>query len=176
MTWLGIPVWKLVTIIGMCCLLIQLPLTSYTNHQLSSEGPIFSDYGDFYGDFLNETASVWFHVTVTDPDGVDLVIGSTKESSGVLWHNVTLVVSESDQYRYYGYYSVILPTPGSTTFEVKYYAVDSLGNWNVSDTVFHYLNIIGITSPDLIPVFWGTAISVTIVVLIILVFKIKLEK
>ena len=167
--------WKLLTIVGLCCLLSNLPTISYTNQVLSSENLIFSDYSDFYADFLNENASVWFHVTVTDSDGVDLVIGSTRETTEDLWHNVTLIASESQPNRYYGYYPVILPSPGSIIFEVKYFAADSLNNWNVSDTVFYYLNNIGMSSPDLDLSLLVTisAISVAAVVLIVILFRIK---
>ena len=166
--------WKLLTIIGLCCLLSNLPPISCTTPEMSSEGPIFSDFSDFYADFVNENASIWFHVTVTDSDGVDLVIGSTRESSEHLWHNVTMTASESVPNRYYGYYHVVLPSPGSITFEVKYYAADTLGNWNVSDSVFQYLSNLGMSSPDLIPLLATvTTISMTAVVLIVIIFRIK---
>ncbi|MGY5881026.1 MAG: hypothetical protein RTV31_12290 [Candidatus Thorarchaeota archaeon] len=170
--------WKLLAIIGLCCLLSYLPAIAGSNQLSASEGPTFSDYSDFYADFLNESASVWFHVTVTDSDGVDLVIGSTKEVSEHLWHNVTLIASESDPNRYYGHYPVILPSPGSLVFEVKYFAADSLDNWNVSDTVHHNLNNIGMSSPELDSVLVVTvsAIAVTAVVLIIGLFRIKSKK
>ena len=162
-------------IIGLCCLLSHLPIMACSYQISSSEGPTFSDYGDFYADFVNESASVWFHVTVTDSDGVDLVIGSTKEVSEHLWHNVTLTASESNPNRYYGYYPVILPSPGSLVFEVKYFAVDSLDNWNVSDTVHHYLNNIGMSSPDFdLPLFVTiSAMCVAAVVLIVIFFRNK---
>jgi len=172
---LRIKFWKLLTIIGLCCLLSNLPPISCTTLEMSSEGPSFSDFSDFYADFVNENASVWFHVTVTDSDGVDLVIGSTRESSEHLWHNVTMTASESVPNRYYGYYHVVLPIPGgSITFEVKYYAADTLGNWNVSDSVFQYLTNLGMSSPDLIPLLATvTTISMTAVVLIVIIFRIK---
>ena len=165
-------------IIVLCYILSHLPIMVCSNQVSSSEGPTFSDYGDFYADFLNESASVWFHVTVNDSDGVDLVIGSTKEVSELLWHNVTLIASESDPNRYYGYYPVILPSPGSLVFEVKYFAADSLDNWNVSDTVHHSLNNIGMSSPELDPISEVTvsAIAVTAVVLIIVLFRNKSKK
>ncbi len=72
--WLRIIFWNLLTIIGLCCLLSHLPPISYTNHEMSSEGPSFSDFSDFYADFLNENASVWFHVTVTDSDCVGFLV------------------------------------------------------------------------------------------------------
>jgi len=114
-------------------------------------------------------------VTVNDSDGVDLVIGSTKEVSEHLWHNVTLIASESDPNRYYGYYPVIVPSPGLLVFEVKYFAADSLDNWNVSDTVHHNLNNIGMSSPDLdLPLLVTiSAICVAAVVLIVIFFRIK---
>ena len=162
-------------IIGLCCLLSHLSIISCTSQAQSSEGPIFSDISDFYADFLNESASVWFHVTVTDSDGIDLVIGSTRETSEHLWHNVTLTASESDPNRYYGYYPVILPSPGSIIFEVKFFAADSLNNWNVSDSVFYHLNNIGMSSPDLDLSLLVTisAICVAAVVLIVIFFRIK---
>ena len=168
--------WKLLTIIGLCCLLSHLPIISCTNYEMSSEGPIFSDFSDFFADFVNENASVWFHVTVTDSDGVDLVIGSTRESSEHLWHNVTMTASESDPNRYYGYYHVVLPSPGSVTFEVKYYAADSLGNWNVSDSVFHDLNNLGLSSPDLVPVLLVTATTISVIAVVSIVIFIRFKK
>lgn len=140
--------WRSVIIIGVWLLLSQPSMTVCAVQATSSDGPVFSDYDDFYADFVNESGCVWFHVTVIDPDGIAQVIGSTKNSSEALWHNITLTVSESQIDRYYGYYPVTLPLAGSVIYEVKYYAVDLLGYWNASENTLHHLNNLGMTTSD----------------------------
>jgi hypothetical protein len=135
-----------VIMIGLWLLLCQLPVNFSVTQASSDNGPTFSEYADFYADFVNESGCVWFHVTVTDADGVAQVIGSTRRTSEQLWHNLSLTVSESNADRYYGNYSVTLPQAGSVIYEVKYYAVDTLGNWNVSESTLHHLNNLGLNS------------------------------
>jgi hypothetical protein len=154
--WLRVRVWRCAIIIGLWLLVSQPSMTICVVQSTSSNGPVFSDYGDFYADFTNESGCVWFHVTVTDSDGVAQVIGSTRNSSEELWHNLTLAISETYIDRYYGYYSVVLPHSGSVIYEVKYYAADTLGNWNVSEVTLHYLNNLGITASQP-PLLWTIA-------------------
>lgn len=114
---------------------------------LSQEAPMFSDYGDFYGDFLGTSGWVNLRVTVIDVDGVNVVLGSIRNISDSIWHNVTLEELAKIPNRYSGNFSVVLPEVGMTyTFEVKYYANDSLNNWNISDSTYNYLTNIGLES------------------------------
>jgi len=113
----------------------------------SDNGPTFSVYGDFYGDFVGSSGAVVLGVTVMDEDGVDTVIGSISNVTEAVWHNVTLVESSTVPDDYYGSYHVDLPGAGHTyVSHVKYYANDTLGNWNTSNVTHQYL-----TNQDL----WG---------------------
>jgi hypothetical protein len=106
----------------------------------SEDGPTFSDYGDFYVDFIGSSGSVWLAVTVRDEDGVHTVIGSVSNIFELEWHNVTMVESSTIQNRYYGQNNVSLPEGDHTyEFHVKYYASDTLGNWNASNVTHYYL-------------------------------------
>jgi len=108
----------------------------------SSDGPTFSYYGDFYVDWVTSpVVSVFLEVTVKDADGVQTVIGSISNISGLEWHNVTMSASGTIQDRYYGGYNVSVPEDGHTyEFHVKYYASDTLGNWNTSNTTHYYIS------------------------------------
>jgi hypothetical protein len=108
----------------------------------SGEGPTFSDYGDFYVDWVTSpVVSVFLGVTVKDADGVQTVIGSISNISELEWHNVTMSVSGTIEDRYYGGYNVSVPEDGHTyEFHVKYYASDTLGNWNTSNTTHYYIS------------------------------------
>jgi len=106
----------------------------------SDNGPTFSEYGDFYVDYLGDSGGVDLRVTVTDEDGVDTVIGSLSNVTEAVWLNVTLVESSTLPGRYSGSYGVDLPEAGHTyVYHVKYYANDTLGNWNTSNVTHQYL-------------------------------------
>jgi hypothetical protein len=111
----------------------------------SGDGPTFSDYGGFYIDYTGSSGSVWLAATVKDADGVQTVIGGVSNISGLEWHNVTMSASGAIQDRYYGNYDVSLPEDGHTyEFLVKYYAEDTLGNWNTTNITHEYLTNLGL--------------------------------
>jgi hypothetical protein len=144
---------------------------------LSQEGPIFSDYGDYYGDFLGASGWVNLRVTVNDINGVDVVLGSVRNISDSIWNNVTLEELIGIPNRYSGNFSVVLPEVGMTyTFEVKYYANDSLGNWNVSESKYNYLTNIGLETYQN-PLIENLPLIVSIVgITVILIILIRFRK
>jgi hypothetical protein len=77
---------------------------------------------------------------VRDPDGIDTVIGSYKNRSESIWKNVTMEVYGDIGNNTFLYSA----KPLNFTLDnehrlevwyVKYYANDTLGNWNVSELV-----------------------------------------
>ncbi len=81
--------------------------------------------------------SVDTHVTVTDSDGVDMVIGSHRCRNRTQWTNISLarIESESSVYAFSFTETVDLKCSdgGLIIFEMVFYANDSLGNWAKSD-------------------------------------------
>lgn len=110
-------------------------------HTSDSEGPTFDpswmpDFVDLVPDYRPANLTLELVVGVEDPDGVDSVIGSYRNSSRPEWTNVTM--SEDLTRSSSGVYTVAAlryTTPwGSflTVWQVIFYANDSLGNWNIS--------------------------------------------
>lgn len=107
------------------------------------QGPEFRNLGNFYADFLgNDTnevlARLHLIVSVHDADGIDTVIGSYKDINGTTWSNVTLPLTKiyDDGWRSYsgrGENVTLTSEMRLKIWNVKYYANDSLGNWNVTD-------------------------------------------
>ncbi len=79
-------------------------------------------------------------VEVTDPDGVDTVIGSYRLDSETVWHNTTLsytpTANHSDLYSAFVMNYTLGPGHWGVKWYFKFYANDSLGNWNSSGVWF----------------------------------------
>lgn len=137
----------------------------------SGDGPTFSDYGDFYVDYTGSSGGVSLSVTVKDADGVQTVIGGVSNISGLEWHNVTMSASGDIQDHYNGYYGVNLPEDGHTyEFLVKYYAEDTLANWNMSNLTHQYLTNMGLwRSPGTMFTVVGILAGTFAVVLVLIV-------
>lgn len=140
-------------------LLILLPLTTVITlfdeinfefpckrvHFLADfEGPTFTFEMPNFADLVPSTGSVNLSldlaVTVTDPDGVDTVIGSYSNRSESIWKNVTLhqdwTSDTSDYYKGHACDFTIDEKHNGVIWDIKFYANDTLGNWNVSETTF----------------------------------------
>jgi hypothetical protein len=118
--------------------------TDYPFTLSDTTGPEFLDVGNRSGDYFPSTdpvnATLDLLVLVRDPDGIDTVIGSYKNRSESIWKNVTMEV-----YGDLGNNTVLYSAkPLNFTLDkehrlevwyVKYYANDTLGNWNVSELV-----------------------------------------
>jgi len=139
----------------------------------SSDGPVFSEYGDFYADFVGSSGSVFLAVTVNDGDGVQTVIGSVSNVSELEWHNVTMSESGSVRHRYYGGYNVPLPEDGHTyESHAKYFANDTLGNWNKSNLTRQYLTNMGLwrapsTMLTVLGILAGTSVVVAVLIVVL---------
>ncbi|MFW9849246.1 MAG: hypothetical protein ACFFF4_08895 [Candidatus Thorarchaeota archaeon] len=136
-------IWGLVTLL--------LVSSSWNPHTIGDkeyilsddQGPEFDGIGDFFADLLpNDThqgrAQLNLFVSVYDTDGIDTVIGSYKDINGTVWSNVTLSLygAHDDGWMFYsgrGENVTLGPEMRIKIWNVKYYANDSLGNWNVSD-------------------------------------------
>lgn len=81
--------------------------------------------------------SVDSYVTVTDSDGVDMVIGSHRCRNRTQWTNISLVRIESESSVYAFSYTETVDLKLSDgyliIFDMVFYANDSLGNWAKSD-------------------------------------------
>jgi hypothetical protein len=101
----------------------------------SPNGNLFVDLVPNYPDY-----PLVLTVQVTDPDGVDTVIGCYRLDSETTWHNITLThTPRADFPDVYSAY-VMTYTFGGTDWSViwyfKFYANDSLGNWATSEVYF----------------------------------------
>ena len=106
-----------------------------------SQGPSFNlssmpGFMDLVPDTEPVNLTLRLTVGVTDPDGVDSVIGSYRNSSQIEWTNVTM--SEDLSYNQSGIYiaealNYTTPAGGfNIVWQYVFYANDSLGNWNQS--------------------------------------------
>jgi hypothetical protein len=109
-----------------------------------SEGPTFTFEMPNFADLIPGTEpvnlSLNLAVTVTDPDGVDTVIGSYSNRSDPIWRNVTLhqdLISGTSGY-YIGHACnfTLDDEHSGVIWDIKFYANDTLGHWNVSETTF----------------------------------------
>jgi len=107
------------------------------------EGPVFQFVMPENADLVPSTGAVNLSldlaVRVSDSDGVDTVIGGYKNRSESIWRNVTLH-HDPDAYwpdQYLGHATnFTLDERGGVIWDIRFYANDSLGNWNVSDITF----------------------------------------
>jgi hypothetical protein len=107
------------------------------------EGPTFQFSMPEFADLVPGTGAVNLSlnldVRVSDPDGVDTVIGGYKNRSESIWRNVTLH-HDPDAYwpdQYSGHaINYTLDERGWVIWDIRFYANDSLGNWNASDITF----------------------------------------
>ena len=109
-----------------------------------SEGPTFTFTMPNFADLIPSkepiSLSLELAVRVTDPDGVDTVIGSYSNRSESLWQNITLhqdwASGKSDYYKGHACDFTLDETHNGVIWDIKFYANDTLGNWNVSETTF----------------------------------------
>ncbi len=82
--------------------------------------------------------SLELRVNATDPDGVEVVIGSYNNRSESTWTNVTLILDPefNDPNVYLGVVNYTLGGPGGVYWNIRFFASDTLGNWNVSEDTF----------------------------------------
>jgi len=107
------------------------------------EGPAFQFSMPEFADLVPGTEAVNLSlnldVRVNDPDGVDTVIGGYKNRSESTWRNVTLH-HDPDAYwpdLYLGHATnYTLDEHGGVIWDIRFYANDSLDNWNASDITF----------------------------------------
>ncbi len=141
----------------ICVLVISLLIPAMTNRACIDaihlqekaflpcdlEGPAFQFAMPEFADLVPGTGvvnlSLNLAVSVSDPDGVDTVIGSYKNRSKSTWRNVTLR-NDPDAY-YHDLYighaiNYTLDVHGGVIWDIRFYANDSLGNWNASDITF----------------------------------------
>ena len=116
-----------------------------TYHLLAnSEGPTFTFMMPNFADLIPGTepvdVSLDLTVKVTDPDGVDTVIGSYSNRSESIWKNVTLhkdlISGISNSYKGHACDYTLNKEHYGVIWDIKFYANDTLGNWNVSETTF----------------------------------------
>jgi len=141
----------------ICVLAISLLATTMTNRACINtihlqekafllgdlEGPVFQFEMPEFADLVPGTGAVNLSlnlaVSVSDPDGVDTVIGGYKNRSESTWRNVTLH-HDPDAYwpdLYLGHATnYTLDEHGWVIWDIRFYANDSLGNWNASDITF----------------------------------------
>ncbi len=141
---------KLKIIITMMLLLLLLTLNSEQVKSKSiyvepftvsdDSGPVFDltrlpDFVDLIPGSEPVIFSLELRVGVSDPDHVDTVIGSYSNNSEN-WVNITLNYDESTSYPDdYAAHALNCTIPGGysvTSWNMRFFANDSLGNWNVS--------------------------------------------
>ena len=123
-----------------------------TPFTLSDEkGPEFRDVTDVFIDAIPESDINHFtlelYVLVFDVDGISTVIGSYREQNETEWNNSTLTLNhvfETDWQSYIGNatdFTLSREYP-TRVWEVRYYACDSMGNWNSTDIVQYSYNLL----------------------------------
>jgi hypothetical protein len=107
-----------------------------------STGPEFLDVGDAFADSIPSAdplnMTLRFSVLVRDPDGIDTVIGSYKNRSESIWKNVTMDIYSDRGNNTYRYFTEPLNFTLDiehtlAVWDLKFYANDTLGNWNYSE-------------------------------------------
>jgi hypothetical protein len=157
------------------------PISDALYNEKESDGPVFELWMPNFVDLVPGTGSInltlELAVVVTDTNGIDTVIGSYKNQSESVWKNVTLALNQSypipDYYAGHARYFTLDDEHSGIVWDVKFYANDSLGNWNTSNTTF-----VSIWRPNLAPaqselglmfLMWWFSISIVITSLIGLV-------
>ena len=146
-----------------------------------STGPEFLDVGNRSGDFYPSTdpvnATLGLSVLVRDPDGIDTVIGSYKNRSESIWKNVTMEVYSDVGNNTYLYFAEPLNFTldnehRGAEWDLKFYANDSLGNWNYSElgSISYWLILFGY-QPD-----YSIAIVVAIGIVIVVVGVVYMKR
>ena len=142
----------------ICVLAILLLVASMTNRACTNtihlqekaflpcdlEGPVFQFVMPEFADLIPGTGAVNLSlnlaVRVSDPDGVDTVIGGYKNRSESTWRNVTLHHDPDaywpDQYLGHAIDFTLDDEHSAVIWDIRFYANDSLGNWNASDITF----------------------------------------
>jgi len=156
-------------------------------------GPIFVDLANWAWDTILITEPVELHPTlqlfvwISDEVAVDLAIGCFKKSNETQWSNVTMTLlgySQLDPHIHrFGANATeftLSPSHPLEAWNIKYYAHDSLGRWNVSDVTngstnaLYDLDTISTTTvpPDPI-VLTVTAIMIVLIIAAIIIARRK---
>lgn len=146
-----------------------------------TNGPEFDvPFGNLSIDFHPESGpvniSLMLRVEVTAPSGVDTVIGSYRLDDENEWHNKTLSYTPRegypDLYSAFVMNRTLCSGDWGGKWYFKFYANDTLGNWNNSSVWFESFFGGGMPSPAssifLNPLFW-IAVVATVLVIAILV-------
>ncbi|MCF2136575.1 MAG: hypothetical protein K9W43_04965 [Candidatus Thorarchaeota archaeon] len=143
------------------------------------------EFIDAIGSGENDTYALILRASVTDPDGVDEVIGSYCNRSENVWHNVTMQLDleqSAEDISVPVYVAVALNytltnTNSGVIWDVKIYARDSLGHWSVN-TTFQSVNRLWSSNPTSITISatdWivGICVIISVVVIIGVIIKSK---
>ncbi len=160
---------------------ISLPVIGEAQQSIAdTNGPEFDvPFGNLSVDYPPESGpvniSLTLRVEVTDPDDVDTVIGSYRLDEETEWLNKTLSYTPREEYP--NLYSTFVMNytlgPGNwgVVFYFKFYANDTLDNWNSSSVYFYSFSGGGMPSPIqsilLNPLFWMTLVPVVLVIAIV---------
>lgn len=142
-------------------------------------GPSFGDVDNSFADALQESDVTYLtlelYVMVYD-DGISSVIGRYKEQNEMDWINCTLDLSHVFETGWRSYVGngteFVLTTEYRTRiWDVKYYACDSMGNWNVTDVVkYSYNLLLSQENPFESIAFYGALAIIVIISIIGIVF------
>jgi len=178
-------IWGIVTFLLVSSSWNPNSIDTNENILSNEQGPEFANLGNFYADLLpNDTNEAHVRlnlfVTVRDSDGIDTVIGSYKDANGTIWSNVTLTLFDTleDDWMYYvghGENVTLKPEIRLKIWNVKYYANDTLGNWNVSAVMNNSYYLMLLQEPPLNPlILSGSIIAVVgIFTVVLLVWRKK---
>ena len=124
-------------------------LSTYsTFHVCQSSGPSFDltlmpGFGDLVPGTEPVNLTLELRVGVTDPDGVSAVIGSYKNNSSSEWNNITMSrdasTSDPDDFVAWPINYTMNEPSFVVIWDIKFYANDSLDNWNISS--LHQISI-----------------------------------
>ncbi len=113
-----------------------------------SSGPFFDltlmpEFADLVPSIEPVNLTLELRVGVTDPEGLSLVIGSYKNNSNSEWTNVSMsydaISSDPDDYVAWPLNYTMSEPSFLVIWDIKFYANDSLNNWNTSS--IHQMSI-----------------------------------
>ena len=144
-----------------------------------SNGPQFLDIGDMFADHIpsNDPVNGTLHLTATvrDSDGIDTVIASFRNSSEISWSNLTMLfystVNEDTQiYSIDALEYTLDANHRNAQWDIKFYANDTLGNWNSSAQFIYSVWLPALVSNNLDAVVISIGLGVIILLAIIVTY------
>ena len=138
--------------------------------------PEMPQYIDVVGSGEKDTYWLVLRANVTDPDGIETVIGSYCNRSEGKWYNITMQPDpdheSGDIYKIVARNYTLTNRNSGVIWDIKFYACDSLGHWSTNQT-FQSVNRLWRSEPTgLEPVELTIGITTALLVLAVVIIVI----